>query len=297
MKKFLLFIGKILILLFLLAFVLDYGYTKVYEMSNPRSKFQYFKSLSNQKIDYVFLGSSRVENSIVSLDIEEKTGKKVLNAGFQAAKMSDIYFLLKLIDSYKIKTDTVFIQIDYIFNIENGNSNVFQYEIMPFIRENKVTKEYYQSNFSDDKWIYYFPFYRYTDFDSKIGLREFTLNILNKETKIINNKGFTGLNGLMKNANCGLPKTIADDNEYFNKIKSFAKKKNINVIYYFSPMSLQLKNRDYITKLKQKIPNLLDFSSVVKADKMFENCTHLNHDGASFFTDYFITNVLNVKVE
>ena len=50
------------------------------------------------------------------------------------------------------------------------------------------------------------------------------------------------------------------------QIQDFAKKNNMNIVYYFSPMSLSTKNKDYVTKLQGKIPKLQDFSSVVKAN-------------------------------
>lgn len=296
MKNFLVFIGKGILLFTIMAFLFDYGYTKIFELSYARTKFQYFRSLKNQKVNYVFLGSSRVENSIVSINIEKKTGKKVLNLGFQAAKMNDIYILLKLIDQYKIHTDTVFIQIDYIFNIEKGYSNVLQYEIMPYIRENKVTKEYFETILINDKCIYYVPFYRYMNFDSKIGFRELIMNIVKRKTKIIENKGYVGFEGNMTHSTFNLPKNIVERNEYFNKIKSFAYEKNINVVYYFAPMSLKTRNIDFVSKLQVKIPNLIDFSSVVKDNKFFKDCTHLNNSGAIYFTDYFIENELKKTV-
>ena len=89
-----------------------------------------------------------------------------------------------------------------------------------------------------------------------------------------------------------MPETILDKNDFFDNINSYVKLKKLNVVYYFSPMSLRVGNKEYISKLKTKIPNLLDFSSVVIDDKMFKDCTHLNNEGALFFTDYFIRNIL-----
>ena len=95
MKKFIRFLLGLFALVFVLLVLLDYTYTTVYQHSTPRNKFQYLFQLKPQKIDYVFLGSSRVENSIIPNEIEKKTNKKAMNLGFQAAKMQDIFTLLQ----------------------------------------------------------------------------------------------------------------------------------------------------------------------------------------------------------
>lgn len=297
MKQFLVFIGKIVLVLLLIAFLLDCLYTTVYETSSPRNKFQYFRTFKNDTIDYIFLGSSRVENSIVVTNIEKETGKSALNLGFQAAKMQDIFTLLQLINTYNIQTKKVFIQVDYIFNIENGYSNVLPYEIMPFIRNNEVTKTYLDSRFEDAAMLYYFPFYRYSEFDSKIGFRELFLQVLSKRTAILKDKGFIGLQGELKNSEFEFPNTIIKKNEYLEQIRQFAENNKIDVVYYCSPISFKTKNREYVAQLKGKIPELLDFSTVIEDDKMFKDCTHLNENGARFFTQFFIDNVLIARSE
>ncbi|MCL9769745.1 hypothetical protein NAT47_04880 [Flavobacterium sp. HXWNR69] len=292
MKPFLIFIGKILLVLLLSAFSFDLVYTHVYETSSPRTKFQYFRTFKKDTLDYIFLGSSRVENSLVISEIEKQTGKSALNLGFQAAKMEDIYTLLQLIKAYEIHTETIFIQVDYIFNIQEGYSNVLQYEVMPYVRDNSVTKSYLNHHFEHPSLLYYFPFYRFSDYDSKIGFREFVLNVLGKQTTIQKEKGFVGLDGQLDHCDYELPSSVNEQNVYFNQIQDFAKKNDMNIVYYFSPMSLSIKNKDYVAKLQGKIPKLHDFSSVVKDDLLFQDCTHLNRKGATFFTQYFIDTLL-----
>jgi hypothetical protein len=292
MKQFLLFTGKIILVFLLVAILLDFLYTNIYEAASPRKKFQYFRTFNKHTLDYVFLGSSRVENSIIISEIEKRTGKKALNLGFQAAKLQDIYILLQLIKAYEIHAKKVFIQVDYIFNIEGGYSNVLQYEIMPYVRDNTVTKSYLDKNFDYPKLLYYFPFFRYSDFDSKIGFRELVMSIFAKNTTIQNTKGFIGLEGELKDSDCGLPSSINERNVYFDKINNFANNNNIEIVYYCSPMSLRTKNKDYIDKLKVKIPKLYDFSNVIIDDHLFIDCTHLNEKGAYSFTQYFIDNLL-----
>jgi hypothetical protein len=295
MKKFINHMMLIFFGLTLILFFLDLSFTTVYENSNPRTKFQYLRSLKNKKADYIFLGSSRVENSIVPKIIKDKTGKSAINLGFQASKMSDIYTVLKLIKHYNIKTDNILIQVDYVFNYEDGYSNVMQYELMPFIRENEITREYFNRCFSDKQQLYSASFYRYLNFESKIGFREFFLNLINKKTSVIQNYGFVALQGNSLEHNNSLPSQIISKNKYFEKIITFAKINKMPVSFFCAPFCKHTKNLIFIKKLKQKIPELYDFSGVVNDDEMFANCSHLNQNGANYFTRYLIKKILISK--
>ena len=102
MQTFVKHILKVVLMLVLSAYVLDFFYTNIFEKSLPRTKFQNLRALKNQSIDYVFLGSSRVENGISPKVIKDKTGKNAINLGFQASKMADIYLIFQLWDHYKL---------------------------------------------------------------------------------------------------------------------------------------------------------------------------------------------------
>jgi hypothetical protein len=291
MKVFLKYFVRLALGTLIIMVVLDFTYTAVLEKSEPRSKFQLLRSLKNQKVHYLFLGSSRVENGIVPALIKEKTNKEAINLGFQASKLSDIYTILQLIKEYNIQSEKIFIQIDYIFNIEGG-SNILQYELFPFVRENDVTKEYFDRHFSDNKALYYLPFYRYCQNDVKIGFREIFSNAITKKTNIKTHNGYVGLYGEHSNHNYDLPKTIPVSNVYFDKIKLHCAANKINVVYYVAPFCQKAKNLHYITKLKRKIPELKDYSNVIHDSTMFQNCGHLNDKGAIAFTSILMKDLL-----
>ena len=292
MKKFIIYIiGGILGILVLMT-VLDLAYTKIYETSYPRTKFQYLRSLKNKKVDYIFLGSSRVENGIVPSIIYNKTGKEVVNLGFQAAKLGDIYTILQLIKKYNIHYVKILIQVDYIYNIVDGNSNIFQYEMIPFIRENTITKNYSNRYNPSPNANYYIPFYRYCTNDLKIGFREIFSNIIHKKTNVIPNRGYSALQGIATELTGSLPDNILNNNAVFDNIHSFCKQNNIAVLYYCAPFCKCTKNIDFVSKLKIKIPELNDFSGVINDDKMFVNCNHLNDSGAKRFTEILMEKLL-----
>jgi len=173
---------KIVLILIVSAYALDFGFTYVYKYSAPRTKFQYLRLQKNKNFDYVFLGSSRVENGIVSNIIESKTGKKTINLAFQGSNLADIYFVLQLFQEYNIKCKKVFIQVDEAFYTPNDYSKIVKYETVGFINENETISNYCflsdKDEFCKNKNI---PFYRYIKVASKIGFREFMANILSIE--------------------------------------------------------------------------------------------------------------------
>lgn len=271
------------------AYALDCTYTKVFEKSLPRTKFQNLRALKNQSVDYVFLGSSRVENGIIPELIQNKTGKNAINLGFQASKMADIFFVLQLLDEYQIKYKKAFIQVDYIFNIENGFSNVLSYEILPFIHESDVISNHCQLNDKVNFWRNkYIPFYRYSITSQKIGLREVFSNLLKKKTPIYENKGYSALYGHMSGGNYALPTTIISHNKYLDSIVKYSLSTKKEVTFFTAPFRISNGDFSFMNKLMTKVPNLKDFSNELPNDKYFQNNSHLNNDGAIAFTNILI---------
>ncbi len=239
--------------------ILDLVYTRIYETSYPRSKFQYLRSLKNKKVDYIFIGSSRVESAIVPSIIKSKTGKEAVNLGFQAAKLGDIYTLLQLIEAYNIQYETIFIQVDYIYNFVEGNSNIFQYEMMPFVSENAATKQYSDTYSAHPIANYYIPFYRYCANDLKLGFREIFLNFIHKKNNVLNDSGYGAKFGNEKEVKGALPDVILDKNRILDSIQSFSRQNNMQIVFYCAPFCKNNQNKDFTSKLKERIPGLVDF--------------------------------------
>jgi len=289
MKTFVKYILKITLMLFVCAYALDFFYTNVFENAKPRTKFQNLRDLKGESIDYIFLGSSRVENGISPEIIESKTGKKAMNFGFQASKMSDIYLIFQLLDKYHIKYKKAFIQVDYIFNLEDGFSNVLSYEILPFINENEIISNHCKFNDKTNFWRNkHVPFYRYSITSQKIGIREVVSNLLKKKTTIFENKGYSPLFETYTKSNYNLPEKIAPKNKYYDSIINYSKKYKKEVVFFTAPFRIPNNNFSFIQKLETKIPHLKNFSTDLNNDKYFQNNSHLNNDGAIAFTNILI---------
>ena len=284
------------LLLVIVLFLLDMLYTTVYTNAFPRNKTQYILSLQEGGgIDYVFLGSSRVENTIMSSLIEDLTNKKVLNLGTQGAKLDDVNIYLRLLLDKKIKIERLFVQVDYIYNYES-NSSIVRSQSLPFIRGNAIIKNYLKRVDENYTKNYYLPFYRYATNDYKLGFREFFACAINKKSKTNFNDGFVPLYGEIKNkshSNFELPTVILKSNRNITEIDSLCQANGIKVTYFCAPFCSGLSSNGYLSKLKKQVPDFVDFSSSVSNDSLFQSCGHLNKLGAEVFTEQ-IVNKLNL---
>ena len=98
MKKFVVFITKLLIIIVLSAVVLDVLYTAVYLKSSKRNKIEYVFDSKDKKFDVVFLGSSRTQNHMVAKIFLYK-GISAYNFGMSGSKLDETALLLKLMVS------------------------------------------------------------------------------------------------------------------------------------------------------------------------------------------------------
>jgi len=241
-------LGTIIIL-----FLLDTLYTKAYRDSIPRNKTQYILNLEKgKKLDYVFLGSSRVENTIMPLVIEEITGKNALNLGTQGAKLDDINIFLRLLISQEVEIERLFVQVDYVYNNETS-SDIVRSQSLPFIRSNSIINKYLKRVDSNYSKNYYIPFYRYAANDYRLGFREFFATSVKKKSTIDFEDGFVPVYGsTISNYALDLPSKILAKNRSVIEIDSLCRVNNINVTYFCAPFCSKLETNNYLTKLKSK---------------------------------------------
>lgn len=291
MKAFIRNLVLITIAIIVLLYLLDFAYTKVYQNAKPRNKTQYILSLEEgTEIDYVFMGSSRIENFIMPSIIKNVTKKEVINLGTQGARLYDITVFLKLLIGQKVKIKRLFIQVDYIFNLESS-SDIVRAQALPYVRSNSILKNYMKRVDSSYSKNYYLPFYRYATNDFRLGFREFLASAINKKAKIDFKDGFVPLFNAIKKGEAhtaGLPKEIIKSNKNILEIEALCRANNIEVNYFCAPYCSGLISNNYLTKLNNKLPNFKDFSRVIKDDSLFHNCSHLNLNGAKVFTNHFI---------
>lgn len=282
MQTFVKYILKIVLILFISAYALDFGFTYVYRNSPPQNKAQYIASLKNQEFDYVFIGSSRVENSVIPEIIEQKTNKKTINLGVQGATTKDLVFIINLLKNLNVDYNKVFFQLDYKINDVNEFSKKFQTELFPFLGTNEMIDSYVFDNCKDKNAIKYMPFYKYNVAFHNLGLRNVILTVFNFKRKIDENNGYVPLFGSGKMNTELLPKFTAK-NQYLSELIKTKK-----ASFFSCPLFLSISKNNYFDDLKTTIPTFNDFSSSVVKEEFFKDSYHLNHNGAIVFTNILI---------
>lgn len=293
MRKFVISVLKLLALTLTFMVVLDAIFTYTYYSCSPRNKMQYIMKIEPRKIDYLFLGSSRVVNHILPEEVESLTGKSALNLGIEGATLTDNALQLELLIDRKVKIKTLFLQVDYIFNYKKASDYVLP-DVLPYIHEPIINK--YVSENRDYAWRYRMaPFFRYMTADYVIGIRSIFQNFRANASVVTHRGGFKPRGGPEADRPTILPDFVAEENESLNKIKELCTENGIELVLYFSPVCSRAENLDYSQKLKKRLPELMDYSRFFPNDDNFGDCRHLREDGARIFTRRLMTDYLNQK--
>ncbi len=293
MKRFLSKIGLLVLVVLAIMTVADIAYTYVYVHTPPREKTKYIVQLKDKKIDYIFLGSSRVRNTIVTKMIEDATGKTALNLGIDGAKIDDILLQLKLLVHNNVKFEKVFIQIDYMYN-GLGPSDIVGSQSLPYLRKNQVIAEQMKTHHPKFLPYYYVPFYRYLDNDYAIGFRMMLLNIIDRR-KTDFADGFEPRSDEFANIGQPLPDHIVARNEAFDQMQAYCKANHIDVIYFAAPYCDDMASNPFHAMLRRRIPELHDYSAAITDKKYFRDCRHLKTSGAEVFTQMIVNDFLTPK--
>lgn len=282
MKKFILFIGKLIVILIITAIALDAIYTAVYHRTKSRNKISYLYNSKDQNYDVVFLGSSRVNNHFVPKIFNEQ-GYKTFNFGLTRSRLQESALMLKLMVERNYKIKNLILQVDLNIN-SNDHSEAIRSLFMPYLHTSETIRNHYK-NIGEYNQLLYIPFYRYMNYDARIGFREWYQSAANKRTNALDNDGFYPL---LKNERPMVPADLSNyspkRNAAYEEIKAICKKNNINLIAISTPMCIETINRDYFKHLQDIYPEIRSFENTVTDDKYFSTCGHLNKQGAEEFT-------------
>ena len=282
MKQFSRLIVFILIAILLLAVVLDWGYTTIFQQSSNRGKIEYVYHASPQQYDVVFLGSSRANNHFVAPLFEEK-GIKTFNYGMSASHLFEASLLLKLMVERKFVIKKLILETDMNLANETRDAGISA-QFLPYLHDSQIIKDHF--SVEQDFWkLYYIPFYRYLAFDAKIGFREMNRSWRQVPTNYLDNLGYHPLGGKKKgNMKNDIRKMKPLDNRYYKEIKAICKANNIELIALMTPMCSNVKGLDYFDRVKSKYPEIHNYEKAVEGDQYFSSCGHLNDEGARMFT-------------
>ena len=291
MKRFLFFIIKILLLIFIVLVVLDIAYTQVYLQSSNRGKIDYVYNSKARNYDVVILGSSRANNHFVAPLFEAK-GLKTFNYGISGGHLFEASLLLKLMVERHYTIKNVILEADLNLSNEKESESVAS-KFLPYIHNSTVIEAHFaqQPHF----WAnYYIPFYRYIVFEPQIGFREMYSMATQKPTKLLNHLGYYPLG---KNPNANMKNDLTNlkplHNRYYEEIKQICKGNNINLIAIMTPMCSKVKGLDYFQKVQQVYPEIHNYENAVEGDQYFSSCGHMNDTGARLFTTIILKDFFN----
>jgi hypothetical protein len=282
MKQFLRLLVFIVVAVLLLAVVLDWGYTTIFQQSSNRGKIEYVYHASPQQYDVVFLGSSRANNHFVAPMFENK-GIKTFNYGMSASHLFEASLLLKLMVERKFVIKKLILETDMNLANETRDAGISA-QFLPYLHDSEIIKDHF--SVEQDFWkLYCIPFYRYLAFDAKIGFREMNRSWRQVPTNYLDNLGYHPLGGKKKgNMKNDIRKMQPMDNRYYKEIKAICKANNIELIALMTPMCSNVKGLDYFDRVKSKYPEIHNYENAVEGDQYFSSCGHLNDEGARKFT-------------
>jgi hypothetical protein len=295
MKQFVVFIGKILLVLLLSAFALDFIYTTVFSQSETRNKIENVIHLKPQNYDVIILGTSRANNHFVS-ELFEKEGLKTFNYGMSGSHLFETSLLLKLMVERGWKIKNVIVETDLNLSNEKRDDGTFG-RFMPFMHQSKTITTHFK-NEADFMELYYVPFYRYLKFDEKIGFRAWYKTLINEPTNLMQYQGYYPLG---KNPKANMKNNIENlkplHNRYFEEIKQICKDNSINLIAVTTPMCTNVKGMEYFEKVKALYPEIKEYEHLVEGDQYFSSCGHLNDKGARLFTTKIIDDLFKKSLQ
>lgn len=292
MKKFLIYITKIILITVLIAVALDGLFTVIFMQSQNRGKIGAVFNSKTQKLDVVILGSSRANNHFVSQMFQDK-GLKTFNYGMSGGHLFEASLMLKLMIERKYTIKNVILEADLNLSVDHeaeGISAMF----LPYIHNSALVRDHFklQDNFNE---LYYIPFYRYIKYDSRIGIRETFFTAIHKKTNALDNLGYYPL-GFNKNANMkGDIRNLnpLPHNKYYEEIKNICKANKINFIPVMTPVCENQVGMEYFDKVKKTYPEIHNYENVVVENKYFSSCGHMNDTGAKIFTARILKDFFN----
>lgn len=291
MKKFGIYIAKILILLVLVSYACDLVFTLVYKNSFSRNKIEKILNGNPETFDVIFLGSSRANNHFIPKLFIEK-GIKAYNFGMSGSRLQETALVLELLIEKNYKFNTVLLEVDLNINSE-GYSEGTRAIFMPYLNTEKTISNYYKDKLDDFELLKFIPFYRYVKYDSQIGFREMFFTLIHKPSASILNDGFYALHGEGENMQYDLTKAFPKKNKDYELIKEICNKNKINLLVVSTPMCQNVKGIEYFEKIKSIYPEVINLENVISEDKYFASCGHLNEAGATKFTEVVINKLFH----
>jgi hypothetical protein len=284
MRSFLKYSFLLLGFTILIMVLLEIVFTTIYHTGAYRNKIMWVRDMEERTpVDYVILGSSRVNYGLQPKLIEAQTGKIGYNLGMNATNMVETIALLE--EFLKIRgTAAVYVQVD----IQYGNKTpdpVGEIPWMPFLHDQSIYKHF--KEYGDEYRTYrYVPFYRYQKFAARLGAREAIASLLGSGYAYEDSRGYMPLYGKLQEEEYFTPEqSVKVENQLYNELVDYCKENNIELYFFTAPYYRFMGD---IEKLETFLPNYINFSDSIQKRAYFSDQVHLNTKGAKLFTEIFI---------
>lgn len=283
MKRFLIHISVILVLLIALSYVLDKSYNFIFINTSARDKTQLALKQDQGYVDFVFLGSSRVENYIDCNLIEVITGKTCVNYAISGGSHQDAFVLFKLLKKRGLTYSHLFLQLDP--NIKNMEmTTAFKASMIPLMEHYEIQFDNVDLSLTWEER--HLPFYKYAEYDYLYGIRACFAQLYKNKNDDVElgylPKYYIG------NANAGAIQTINTYNKYIELLKEEVVDDNAQVHFFTSPYCPDMTNTSIFNQLSSFYPGYINYASTYNNPAYFANCNHMNHNGAQVFTKQII---------
>lgn len=287
------------VIVIILLYIFDFAFSSIF------SRDKYYKSSwvlnkKNESYDVAFLGNSRVYTQLSTDSLSKKLGKKCINIGVDGTNIMHHALLLELFFKQNNKIKYLVYNIDPWSLSFNLNEPKRTWILLNEINDSSVYSEY-KSVFGYRTYLWrYFPFWKFTEYNSRLGLLAAVnskLNLLEQEYNIKNgdylkpNNMVVDTHKLNSMANISDNFKVNNQNLYFlEKMIALCKSKNVKLIMITAPI---LNIQQQITKKTDLITNKYLSPIFDKTQTPYLDFTHLDI-GLAFhnFYDYHHLNNL-----
>jgi hypothetical protein len=287
MKKVSLYIFYLMLSLFLAAIILEGLFTYSHYHFTPRTPEDWVMSMdSEDKFDYIILGSSRALNNLDPIQIGQLTGKYGINLGVYDGQPFDTKLFVQQLINKKI-TKSIYIQVDDSWNNWNLNRKSIA-GWLPYLDEEDIWQEFEELENKEYYYLKHVPFYKYTKFDSEIGIRDYIKGLTGQELRYIKSIGFIPIpstNVIKEDArSLKYDVTLTDTaNPHITEIMDLCKENEVDIVFFTSPIFNA--TNDHVL-LGKYLPGYYDFTHLIKNPDLFADHRHLNANGAAYFGEY-----------
>ena len=296
MKKFI--INLLFFIILVVAFDYVCGSLSSYMISHSKggSTQNNYYIANKMESDVIIMGSSRATHHYVPSVIEDLTGFTCYNCGEEGNGSILAYGRFKMAtDRYTPKIIIYEVTPEYDYFKDIDNSKYLKY-LKPYYSNSHVRLliEKFGNDFDNIKLLS--KMYQ----NNGLFLTEFIDNIIARD----NNYGYSPLMGKMNlKSNLNRDRIVRDidesKTELIERLISECKDKGVNLFFFISPRYNTIADEDYFNHAISIAENndipLYDFRGVTDIagnPKFFNDPLHMNNDGAMYYTQHYVSQVL-----